>query len=128
MIRLSAFADEISPDLPEQIAILKRENIAHIDLRGVWNINVLDLTDEQAISIKELLEGHGIKLPPSALPSARCLSIVLSMSTWNVSSALSSWHICLVRHWYVSFRFIRLPELQAIALTRTRGGTRWCGG
>ncbi len=68
MIRLSAFADEISPDLPEQIAILKRENIAHIDLRGVWNINVLDLTDEQAISIKELLEGHGIKVAAIGSP------------------------------------------------------------
>ena len=68
MIRLSAFADEISPDLPEQIAILKRENIAHIDLRGVWNINVLDLSDEQAISIKELLEGHGIKVAAIGSP------------------------------------------------------------
>ncbi len=68
MIRLSAFADEISPDLPEQIAILKRENIAHIDLRGVWNISVLDLTDEQAISIKELLEGHGIKVAAIGSP------------------------------------------------------------
>jgi len=68
MIRLSAFADEISPNLPEQIAILKRENIAHIDLRGVWNINVLDLTDEQAISIKELLEGHGIKVAAIGSP------------------------------------------------------------
>src|SRR6266700_2163334 len=68
MIRLSAFADEISPDLPEQIAILKRENIAHIDLRGAWNISVLDLTDEQAISIKELLEGHGIKVAAIGSP------------------------------------------------------------
>ena len=68
MIRISAFADEISPDLPEQIAILKRENIAHIDLRGVWNTNVLDLTDEQAISIKELLEGHGIKVAAIGSP------------------------------------------------------------
>jgi 3-dehydroshikimate dehydratase len=68
MIRLSAFADEISHDLAEQIAILKRENIAHIDLRGVWNINVLDLSDEQAISIKELLEGHGIKVAAIGSP------------------------------------------------------------
>jgi len=68
MIRLSAFADEISPNLPEQIAILKRENITHIDLRGVWNINVLDLSDEQAISVKESLEGHGIKVAAIGSP------------------------------------------------------------
>ena len=68
MIRLSAFADEISPDLSMQIAILKRENIAHVDLRGAWNINVLDLSDEQAISIKESLEGHGIKVAAIGSP------------------------------------------------------------
>ena len=35
MIRLSAFADEISPDLDEQIAVLQSENIHYLDLRGV---------------------------------------------------------------------------------------------
>ena len=42
MIRLSAFADEISPDLEEQIAVLSLEHIHFLDLRGVWNTNVLD--------------------------------------------------------------------------------------
>ena len=60
MIRLSAFADEISPDLNEQIAVLKSENIHFLDLRGVWNTNVLDLSDKQASEIKEMLDAHGI--------------------------------------------------------------------
>ena len=60
MIRLSAFADEISPNLNEQIAVLKSENIHFLDLRGVWNTNVLDLSDKQANEIKETLEAHGI--------------------------------------------------------------------
>ena len=60
MIRLSAFADEISADLIEQIAVIKSENIHFIDLRGVWNTNVLDLSDKQANEIKETLEAHGI--------------------------------------------------------------------
>jgi 3-dehydroshikimate dehydratase len=60
MIRLSAFADEISPDLNEQIAVLKSENIHFLDLRGVWNTNVLDLSDVQANEIKETLDAHGI--------------------------------------------------------------------
>src|SRR6266704_6897526 len=34
MIRLSAFADEISPDLNEQIAVLNSENIHFLDLRS----------------------------------------------------------------------------------------------
>jgi len=34
MIQLSAFADEISPDLNEQIAVLLSENIHFIDFRS----------------------------------------------------------------------------------------------
>src|SRR2546422_5657366 len=60
MIRLSAFADEISPDLDEQIAVLSLEHIHFLDLRGVWNTNVLDLTDQQVASIKKTLDAHGI--------------------------------------------------------------------
>src|SRR6059058_5385958 len=60
MIRLSAFADEISPNLNEQIAVLESENIRHLDLRGLWDTNVLDLTDEQVAEIKQALGAHGI--------------------------------------------------------------------
>lgn len=60
MIRLSAFADEISADLDEQVAVLRSENIHFLDLRGVWGTNVLDLTDQQVAQIKHTLEAHGI--------------------------------------------------------------------
>lgn len=60
MIRLSAFADEISPDLDEQVAVLNSEHVHFLELRGVWNTNVLDLTDQQVASIKQVLDGHGI--------------------------------------------------------------------
>lgn len=58
MIRLSAFADEIAPELNEQIAVLKDEDIRYLDLRGVWGTNVLDLTDEQIARIKRELDAH----------------------------------------------------------------------
>jgi len=60
MIRLSAFADEISPDLDEQIAALSSEKVHFLDLRGAWNTNVLDLTDQQVARINETLGAHGI--------------------------------------------------------------------
>ena len=60
MIRLSAFADEISPDLDEQIAVLSSEKVHFLDLRSVWNTNVLDLSDQQVARIKETLDAHGI--------------------------------------------------------------------
>src|SRR5436309_12911369 len=68
MIRLSAFADEISPDLDEQIAALSSEKIHFLDLRGVRNTNVLDLTDQQVARIKETLDAHGMGIAAIGSP------------------------------------------------------------
>jgi len=68
MIRLSAFADEISPDLDEQIAVLQGESLRHLDLRGVWNTNVLDLTDQQVRLIKTALDDGGIRVAAIGSP------------------------------------------------------------
>jgi sugar phosphate isomerase/epimerase len=68
MIRLSAFADEISADLNVQIDVLRSEQIHFIDLRGVWNTNVLDLTDQQVTEIKHRLDAHGIGVSAIASP------------------------------------------------------------
>jgi 3-dehydroshikimate dehydratase len=68
MIRLSAFADEISPDLDEQIAVLKSEGISFLDLRSVENTNVLDLSDRQVTQIKETLDAQGIGIAAIGSP------------------------------------------------------------
>src|SRR5437764_5713316 len=68
MICLSAFADEISPDLNEQIAVLESENIRSLDLRGVWGTNVLDLTDGQVAEIEQTLSAHGIEVAAIGSP------------------------------------------------------------
>ena len=68
MIRLSAFADEISADLNEQIEVIRSENIHFIDLRGVWDTNVLDLTDQQVTEIKQTLDTQGIGVSAIASP------------------------------------------------------------
>src|SRR5437016_14430800 len=68
MIRLSAFADEISPDLDEQIAVLSSEHIHFLDRRGVWNTNVLGLTDQQVARIKETLDAQGIGVAAMGSP------------------------------------------------------------
>lgn len=68
MIRLSAFADEISPNLDEQIAALLDQDIHYLDLRGVWGTNVLDLSDAQVAEIKRTLDAHGIGVSAIASP------------------------------------------------------------
>jgi len=68
MIRLSAFADEISANLDEQVAVLHNENISYLDLRGVWGTNVLDLTDQQVMTIQQTLNKHNIGVACIASP------------------------------------------------------------
>ena len=60
MWTLTGFADEISPDLEEQLDTLAAESMRSMELRSVWNRNVLDLTDEELGGIKTTLAERGI--------------------------------------------------------------------
>jgi sugar phosphate isomerase/epimerase len=60
MWTLTGFADEISPDLDEQVATLRAENMRWLELRGAWDTNVLDLTDEQVERARQTLAEAGI--------------------------------------------------------------------
>ncbi|MBQ2929208.1 MAG: sugar phosphate isomerase/epimerase [Clostridia bacterium] len=64
---LSAFADEASPMLDEQIKALQEEGVSLIELRGVDGKNVSNLTLEEAAAVKAKLDAAGIRL--SALGS-----------------------------------------------------------
>ncbi|HEY8287120.1 MAG TPA: sugar phosphate isomerase/epimerase family protein, partial [Chloroflexota bacterium] len=68
MIRISAFADEIAADLGEQITVLAQEGIHHIDLRGAWGVNVLDLTDAQITEARRQLDEAGIRVAAIGSP------------------------------------------------------------
>jgi sugar phosphate isomerase/epimerase len=67
MIRLSAFADEISQDPREQIEVLSQHGIRHIEFRAIHGTNVLDLGGAQHEEFRALLQAHGFGL--SALGS-----------------------------------------------------------
>ena len=64
---LSAFADESSPVLDEQIKALQEEGVSLIELRGVDGKNVSALTIDEAKAVKAKLDAAGIRL--SALGS-----------------------------------------------------------
>ena len=64
---LSAFADEASSMLDEQIKALREEGISLIELRGVDGKNVSNLTLDEAAAVKAKLDAAGIRL--SALGS-----------------------------------------------------------
>lgn len=68
MWTLSAFADEISPDLDVQVETLLREGITRLELRGVAGKNVLALTDAEIETLKATLNRHGIKVSSIGSP------------------------------------------------------------
>jgi sugar phosphate isomerase/epimerase len=68
MFTLSAFADEISPDPQEQLAVLGKCGVRHIELRSILKTNVLDLTDLQVSELKSLLDKHGFRLSAIGSP------------------------------------------------------------
>ncbi len=68
MFILSAFADEISPDPREQIAVLKKCGVRHIEFRSIHKTNVLALSDVQIREFKKMLDDEGFKLSAIGSP------------------------------------------------------------
>jgi 3-dehydroshikimate dehydratase len=66
--KLSAFADEISPDLDEQIRVCRENAVTHIELRSVNKINVLDFDRNLRNQIKTGLADGGLGVVSIASP------------------------------------------------------------
>lgn len=68
MIRLSAFADEISTDPVEQIDVLTSHGISHIEFRAIHGTNVMALSDEHHEAFRTLLKERGFGLSAIGSP------------------------------------------------------------
>lgn len=68
MVRISAFADEISKDPVEQLDVLASHGIRHIEFRSIHGINVLDLSDAQHNEFRDLLRARGFGLSAIGSP------------------------------------------------------------
>jgi sugar phosphate isomerase/epimerase len=65
---LSGFGDEIDDDPAIQIAVLQALGANHIEVRSAWGTNVVDLSDDQLHSLKELLDAKEMKVSAIASP------------------------------------------------------------
>jgi sugar phosphate isomerase/epimerase len=68
MFTLSAFADEISPEPTEQVEVLGRCGVGHIEFRSIHKTNVLALSDRQVHQMKALLDERGFRLSAIGSP------------------------------------------------------------
>ena len=60
--KLSAFGDEIAPDLDEQLRTLVDLGVYGLDLRGAWGTNVLYMDDEMVARVAGLCAGYGVEV------------------------------------------------------------------
>jgi len=65
---ISACSDEISTDLAVALEVLEGEDIHHVDLRGVWGGNVIDLDDEQAARARRMITERGFTVTALSTP------------------------------------------------------------
>lgn len=68
MILLSAFADEISQDPKEQIEVLSKHGIKHIEFRAIDDTNVLDLSPGRHEEFRSMLRDAGFGLSAIGSP------------------------------------------------------------
>ena len=66
--KISAFSDEISDSLEEQLEGLAANKVGNIELRGVWGKNVLSLSLKEVQQVKNAAKGAGIGFSAVASP------------------------------------------------------------
>jgi len=78
---LSAFADEVSPDLDTQVATLSRLQVPGLDLRSVNGVNVLDLTFDQLQEVHDKCAEKGLHIQAIGSPVNKVAFDVLNEAT-----------------------------------------------
>lgn len=76
---LSAFGDEVSSDLREQMDVLESCSIKHIELRGVWGKNVLSFTDDEVDQIHTQMRERGFRISSIGSPIGK----ISVLDDWN---------------------------------------------
>ena len=65
---LTGFADEVSPDFADQLALLNRLGVKHLEFRSAWKTNILDLTEAQLAEARAMLDAAGVAVSSIGSP------------------------------------------------------------
>lgn len=60
MWTLSGFSDEISADFDTQCAVVSKLGLKYLEFRSAWDVNVLDLSNEQLENARNILKAYGL--------------------------------------------------------------------
>ena len=72
MIKVSVITDEISQDFERALDVALEHNVRHVELRGLWDTNVADLTDDQVAKALDLIQERGMSVVAIAGPVFKC--------------------------------------------------------
>lgn len=67
-MKLSACTDEAASDLALALDVLEEEDIQYVDLRKVWDTNIVDFSDAQAQKAQEMIAGRGFQVSALSTP------------------------------------------------------------
>jgi sugar phosphate isomerase/epimerase len=68
MWTLSGFVDEISDDFAEQCQVASGLGLRYVEVRSAWGTNILELDDSQLATVRETLDGYGLKVSSIGSP------------------------------------------------------------
>jgi sugar phosphate isomerase/epimerase len=84
--QLSVITDEISQDFDHALDVAQQFNIEAVEVRSLWNKNIVFLTDEELNQMKMALDQHNMKLSVVCSPFAKCFLPGNLMSNSNSKS------------------------------------------
>ena len=68
MFRISCFADEISPDINEQVRVMKSLGLKYVELRSVWDKSAIELDENELAVVKKTFDENGISVSSIGSP------------------------------------------------------------
>ena len=101
-VTLTGFADEIAADGGEQIEGLQAAGVGHVEVRGVGGVNVLDLSDEEALAFRRRLEAAGIGVSSVGSPIGK------TPIRSDLEAHFARFRIALSRAGQLGCRFVRV--------------------
>lgn len=93
-MQLAAITDEISQDFEHALDVLVEYGADAAELRGLWGVNIADLTDEQARRARQALNARHLQVACLSTPFFKC---DLEIGTTNEGEAAGRMHLAAPR-------------------------------
>jgi len=72
MFKLSVITDEVSQDLKTVVSFAKEYGLDGVEVRTLWNKNIVQMSKAELRELKATLDGEGLEIPSMATPFFKC--------------------------------------------------------